>query len=60
VRAGSRTLRDRVLQLKPRLHVWGHIHEAYGVTRDNGYWQANASLVNEWYRPVNRPVEFEL
>lgn len=44
---------------RPKLWVWGHIHEAYGL--DGPYqWNntkyVNASHVNERYQPVNKPI----
>jgi Icc-related predicted phosphoesterase len=41
--AGSRTLFDRVFEVKPRLHVFGHIHEAAGQTEIDGVAFLNAS-----------------
>ncbi len=37
-RVGCRALLDRVRALKPRLHVFGHIHE------DRGWWQIGETL----------------
>lgn len=37
-----------------KLHVFGHIHEAYG--KSNLGKRVNASLVNEYYQPVNKPI----
>jgi Icc-related predicted phosphoesterase len=42
-RAGSLTLLHRVYEVKPRLHVFGHIHEAAGRTKINGTTFVNAS-----------------
>lgn len=45
--------------MKPRLWVWGHIHEAYGTGGTfewNNTRYVNASHVNEKYQPVNDPV----
>jgi predicted phosphodiesterase len=62
VHAGSRTLLDRVLQLKQlKLHVFGHIHEAYGVaTLPDGATIVNASLLNERYDATNHPSVIDL
>ena len=53
---------------QPKLHVSGHIHESYGMKRPNlgfidldGYpIYVNASLVNERYEPVNKPIRIKL
>jgi len=47
--------------VRPKLHVFGHIHEAYGQGNFfSGYCadviSVNASYVNERYKPVNKPV----
>ena len=40
-----------------KLHVTGHIHEAYGNSvHHNGIHLVNASHVNERYQPVNKPI----
>ena len=47
---------------RPRLHIFGHIHEDYGQvehfpTYDNKMMiSVNASHVNEHYEPVNKPI----
>lgn len=47
---------------RPRLHVFGHIHEAYGQCEvfptydDKMMISVNASIMNENYEPVNKPV----
>jgi Icc-related predicted phosphoesterase len=62
---GSRTLRDAVDRVKPRLHVCGHIHEQGGQQllykhRGPNTLCVNASYVNERYKPVNKPVRVTL
>lgn len=41
---GCVDLLDAVHRVKPRLHVFGHIHEAYGVFEDEDTTFVNASL----------------
>ncbi len=57
---GDKDLLDKVREIKPRVHVFGHIHEDYGTTKSYGIKFINASLLNESYELVNRPVVFEL
>jgi Icc-related predicted phosphoesterase len=65
---GSRSLYERLKQVRPRIHCFGHIHEAYGMHRPylecikaEGYpIFVNASHVNEKYQPVNQPIRIEL
>ena len=59
---GSTALLSVVQRIRPRLHVFGHIHEAYGKTeielrvKDNKTIFVNASHVNEYYESVNKPI----
>jgi predicted phosphohydrolase len=57
---GCKNLLDKVQQIKPKVHVFGHIHEAYGVINKYGVKFINASVLNESYELVNAPVVFEL
>lgn len=58
---GSLALWMRCLEIRPKLHVFGHIHEAYGhCEHTNGIRLVNASIVNERYKHVNKPVRFTL
>jgi Icc-related predicted phosphoesterase len=57
---GCQDLREAMLRIKPKLHIFGHIHEGYGVYPFNGTTYVNASIMNEYYEPVNSSLEFEL
>lgn len=50
-------LRDRIEKLKIKLSVCGHIHNQYGtyVTKDTTH--INASVMDENYNVVNKPIE---
>lgn len=58
---GSKSLLTHVAQIKPRLHVFSHIHEEGGketdITWKNGTKFVNCSIMNERYQPVNKPVK---
>jgi len=43
---GSETLRERIFEIEPRLHVFGHIHEARGRVHRRGITLVNASCPN--------------
>lgn len=47
-------------RVRPRLHVFGHIHEAYGQQQVEDTLFVNASMVNLAYRPVNQAIVVEL
>lgn len=59
---GSRSLRNHVLnRIKPRLHVFGHIHEFGGRMIDTSTTIfINGSYVDELYSPVNKPISLVL
>lgn len=40
----------------PKLHVFGHIHEAYGEKILNDIHFINCSIMNERYQPINKPI----
>jgi Icc-related predicted phosphoesterase len=47
-------------RVKPRLHIFGHIHEGYGKTAIGETLFVNPSMVNLQYRPVNQAIVVEL
>jgi len=59
---GCPYLRDYILRHRPRIHCFGHIHEASGVQvdKDLGVTYVNASLLNEKYKMVNKPIIQEI
>jgi Icc-related predicted phosphoesterase len=57
---GCEELRTAVERLRPRLHVFGHIHEGYGRESRHGTDFVNASNCDRHYRPMNPPVVVDL
>ena len=58
---GSVELFDRVMQLKDlKYQTFGHIHESYGEKFFNGVHFINASICDEYYKAVNKPIVVEL
>jgi len=60
---GCFELLNRLRIVRPRLNVFGHIHDGYGITISDeipGTTFVNASVCTEAYRPSNRPHRFEL
>lgn len=57
--AGCDDLRARVEAVRPAYHVFGHIHEGYGMTRDAHTTYVNACVCTVAYKPWNRPLVFD-
>ena len=47
-------------RVRPAYHIFGHIHEGYGVTSDGVTTFVNASSCDVNYRPVQPPIVFDL
>lgn len=56
---GCELLRDRVKIIKPKIHVFGHIHTGYGYWFDGDTHFINASVLNERYEFTQKPLTFE-
>jgi len=56
---GCLALYNKVLQIKPKLHIFGHIHEGYGVKEHENITFVNASSVSVGYLLINKPIEIE-
>ncbi len=56
VHAGCYDLRNKVERIKPKLHVFGHIHDGYGVVKEGGVIYVNASIVDAQYTVRNKPL----
>jgi len=57
ISVGCPALRNKLKEIKPKYHICGHIHEAFGIYQDENTTYINASLLNEYYDMVNDPVE---
>ena len=58
--AGCADLRARVDEIRPKLHIFGHIHESYGESEHDGTRFVNASNVNVKLKIENRPIIIDL
>jgi len=57
--AGCLDLREEVEnRIRPKLHVFGHIHESYGISFQKDIIYVNAAICNRSYKPINMPVVF--
>jgi Icc-related predicted phosphoesterase len=57
---GDHDLRDAVFRVRPKLHVFGHIHEGYGQEVVDGVRFVNASTCTVSYVPSNPPIVVDL
>lgn len=58
---GCEMLRAAVNRVWPKVHVFGHIHDGYGVScMPSRPRFINASICTERYQPTNAPIEFDV
>lgn len=57
---GCPELLGRIKQIRPRYHVYGHIHEGYGVEKHGETTHINCSHCDEYYSPINQPIRIML
>lgn len=55
IHAGCPELRKRVLEIKPKTHIFGHIHNGYGHVKIGETDFYNVSLLDEAYSLENKP-----
>ena len=58
--AGDKDLLKKILEIKPKVHICGHIHESYGMVKRHNIRFFNACLLNEANELVNKPVIFDI
>lgn len=57
---GCEDLLSVVEEFKPKFHLFGHIHEGYGVVETEHTTFINGSVLDERYELVNEAVVFEI
>jgi Icc-related predicted phosphoesterase len=55
---GCEDLLHRLNQIHPAYHIFGHIHESFGIIENSGVHFINASVLDENYIYRNPPVDF--
>jgi Icc-related predicted phosphoesterase len=53
---GCEDLMLKINKIKPRIHAFGHIHEAYGIVEKKGTTFINASVLDIRYNLRNEPI----
>lgn len=46
---GDEGLAKRIKEVKPLYHIFGHVHEGYGMTEENGIKYVNCAILDEEY-----------
>ena len=57
---GCNKLFNKVVEIRPKIHVFGHIHHSYGTFKTATTTFINASNCNENYEALNPPIEIDL
>ncbi len=57
---GCPELRDAIQRVRPRLHVFGHVHSGYGILRTKHTYHINAALFDEWGGVERKPIAVDL
>lgn len=57
---GCELLLERVREVKPKYHIFGHIHNDYGRYKTKNTMFINASICNEQYKAINKPIILEI
>jgi 3',5'-cyclic AMP phosphodiesterase CpdA len=56
---GCELLAERVQVVKPKIHVFGHIHGGYGHSFNGDTHFFNASVLNDNYNYANKPITID-
>ena len=57
---GNAPLRNRIFDIKPHFHLFGHAHNSYGTIKQDGIVFSNAALLDDRLQMIRRPKVFEL
>jgi len=57
---GCNELIKKIIQVKPKIHFFGHIHGSYGVKKIKDTLFVNCSICNEDYEAINAPIVVDI
>lgn len=57
---GCEELRKTIETIRPKAHIFGHIHSGYGTIEKFGVKFVNASICDESYAPSNLPIIIDI
>ena len=60
VRYGSEELLERIMMIRPKYHLFGHVHARHGILTMNGSVYSNGAIMNNDYTRLNEPNVIEL
>jgi len=55
---GNALLRNRIFEVKPKYHLFGHAHDAYGTEKHDGIVFSNGASLNDFYEACHIPKLF--
>ena len=58
-KVGCEELLEALTRIRPKLHLFGHIHEDFGTVPGDPTLSVNACNCDLSYRPINPPVVIE-
>jgi Icc-related predicted phosphoesterase len=57
---GCELLLEELMRIKPKLHVFGHLHSGFGIVEKNGIIFVNAAMCDEQYQIHREPIVVDL
>lgn len=57
---GNLAIEERIREVAPRYHLFGHSHEAHGVKKSGGTVYSNGSLLDDKGEIAYKPIIFEI
>ncbi len=57
---GCELLLEELKRIKPKLHVFGHLHSGFGIVEKNGTIFVNAAMCDEQYQIHREPIIVDL
>jgi len=60
VHSGLLPLLELILRVSPQYHLFGHVHESYGIYTNDKTVFINASTCTRTLQPTNPPIVFDI
>lgn len=57
---GNAPLLNKVLEVKPQFHLFGHAHGGYGTEKHDGIVFSNGALLDDRYKMCHKPKLFKI